>query len=135
MPSFGSKPTTPVNSGSALFILSDDKAKQKASWEFVKFATSERGYTIITTKMGYLPLRPAIVDDAKYLKDWVTQNPLVKPNLEQLTRLHPWVAYPGAKFSQVESTFLDAVQKSLQTTGDITPIMQDAQKRAQTLIQ
>lgn len=135
MPSFGSKPTTPVNSGSALFILSDDKAKQKAAWEFVKFATSERGYTIITTKMGYLPLRPAIVEDAKYLKDWVVQNPLVKPNLEQLTRLQPWVAYPGAKFSQVESTFLDAVQKSLQTTGDITPIMQDAQKRAQTLIQ
>ncbi|GAA3413746.1 ABC transporter substrate-binding protein [Paenibacillus hodogayensis] len=135
MPSFGSKPTTPVNSGSALFILSDDQAKQKAAWEFVKFVTSERGYTIITTKMGYLPLRPAIVDDPQYLKDWVAQNPLVKPNLEQLTRLQPWVSYPGSKFSQVESTFLDAVQKSLQTTGDITSIMQDAQKRAQTLIQ
>ncbi|MBO9605967.1 MAG: ABC transporter substrate-binding protein [Paenibacillaceae bacterium] len=135
MPSYGSKPTTPVNSGSALFILSDDKAKQKAAWEFLKFVTSEQGYTIITSKMGYLPLRPAIVDDPKYLKDWVAQNPLVKPNLEQLTRLTPWVSYPGSKWNQVETTLLDAVQKSIQSTGDIAPILQDAQKRAQTLIQ
>jgi len=27
------------------------------------------------------------------------------------------------------------VQKSIQSTGDIAPILQDAQKRAQTLIQ
>lgn len=135
MPSFGSKPTTPVNSGSALFILSEDKAKQKAAWEFLKFVTSERGYTIITSKMGYLPLRPAIVDDPNYLKDWVAQNPLVKPNLEQLTRLQPWISYPGAKWSQIETTLLEAVQKSLQSAGDITPIMQDAQKRAQSLMQ
>jgi multiple sugar transport system substrate-binding protein len=134
MPSFADKPTTPVNSGSALFILSDDKAKQKAAWEFLKFVTSERGYTIITSKIGYLPLRPAIVDDPKYLKDWVAANPLVKPNLEQLKRLQPWVSYPGSKWSQIETILLEGVQKSIQSSGDITPIMQDAQKRAQSLM-
>lgn len=134
MPSYGNKPTTPVNSGSALFILSDDKAKQKAAWEFLKFVTSDRGYTIITSKMGYLPLRPAIVDDPKYLKDWVAANPLVAPNLEQLKSLQPWVSYPGSKWSQIETILLDTIQKSIQSSGDITPIMQDAQKRAQSLM-
>jgi multiple sugar transport system substrate-binding protein len=134
MPSFGSKPTTPVNSGSALFVLSDDKAKQQAAWEFLKFVTSERGYTIITSKIGYLPLRPAIVEDPKYLKDWVAANPLVKPNLDQLTRLQPWVSYPGSKWSQIETILLEGVQKSIQSSGDTTSIMQDAQKRAQSLM-
>ncbi len=134
MPAFGDKPTTPVNSGSALFILSNDKAKQKAAWEFLKFVTSERGYTIITSKIGYLPLRPAITDDPKYLKDWVDEHPLIKPNLEQLKRLHPWLSYPGPNWLQIETTLLDAVQKSLQSSGDITDIMKDAQKRAQSLM-
>ncbi|MBB6730611.1 ABC transporter substrate-binding protein [Cohnella zeiphila] len=135
MPSFDGKPTTPVNSGSALFILSNDKAKQEAAWKFLNFVTSERGYTIITSKIGYLPLRPAIVDDPQYLKDYVEQNPLIKPNLEQLDRLQPWVSYPGPNWHQIETTLLDAVQKSILSTGDITPIMQDAQKQAQSLVQ
>ncbi|QAY67227.1 ABC transporter substrate-binding protein [Paenibacillus protaetiae] len=134
MPSFDGKPTTPVNSGSALFILSDDKAKQQAAWEFLKFATSERGYTIITSEIGYLPLRPAIVDDPQYLKDWVTANPLVKPNLEQLDSLKPWVSYPGSNWKQIETILNDAVSKAIMSNGDVTSIMQDAQKRAQSLM-
>lgn len=135
MPAFGDKPTTPVNSGSALFILSDDKAKQQAAWEFLKFATSERGYTIITSEIGYLPLRPAIIDDPNYLKDWVEANPLVKPNLEQLDSLKPWVSYPGANWKQIETILNDSVSKAIAGDGDVAAIMQDAQKRAQALIQ
>ncbi|MFF2482712.1 ABC transporter substrate-binding protein [Paenibacillus sp. NPDC058071] len=135
MPAFGDKPTKPVNSGSALFILTDDKAKQKAAWEFLKFATSERGYTIITSEIGYLPLRPAIVDDPNYLKDWVEANPLVKPNLEQLDSLQPWVSYPGPNWKQIETILNDSVSKAILSGEDAAAIMQDAQKRAQALVQ
>jgi multiple sugar transport system substrate-binding protein len=134
MPSFGNKPTTPVNSGSALMILSDDKTKQKAAWEFLKFVTSDRGYTIITSEMGYLPLRPSIIDDPKYLKDWVAKNPLVQPNLDQLTRLQPWSSYPGVNWKQIETILLDSVQKAILSNGNVDQIMQDAQKRAQALM-
>ncbi|MHA6482383.1 ABC transporter substrate-binding protein [Paenibacillus sp. strain BS8-2] len=135
MPSFGDKPTTPINSGSALFVLTDDKAKQQAAWEFLKFVTSERGYTIITSEIGYLPLRPAIVDDPNYLKAWVDENPLIKPNLEQLESLQPWVSYPGANWKQIETILNDAVSKAIVTDSDVASIMQDAQKRAQALVQ
>ncbi|MCJ8013516.1 ABC transporter substrate-binding protein [Paenibacillus sp. KQZ6P-2] len=134
MPSFDGKPTTPVNSGSALFILSNDPAKQQAAWKFLKFVTSERGYTIITSEIGYLPLRPAIVDDPQYLKGWVEKNPLIKPNLEQLDRLTPWVSYPGPNWYQIETILLEAVQKATQSTDDVIAIMQEAQSRAQALV-
>lgn len=134
MPSFGDRATTPVNSGSALFILSDDKEKQQAAWEFLKFATSERGYTIITSEIGYLPLRPAIVDDPAYLKDWVEANPLIKPNLEQLESLKPWVSYPGTNWKQIETILNDAVSEAIISQGDIAPIMRGAEERAQALM-
>lgn len=134
MPSFGAKITTPVNSGSALFVLSEDEAKQQAAWEFLKFVTGERGYTIITSEIGYLPLRPAIVDDPQYLQDWVAEHPLVRPNLEQLERLQPWVSYPGPNWRQIETILLEGVQKAIQGKGDAAAIMQDAQSRAQALM-
>jgi multiple sugar transport system substrate-binding protein len=134
MPSFGNRPTTPVNSGSALFIFSDDPIKQAAAWEFLKFVTSERGYTIITSEIGYLPLRPSIVDDPRYLKDWVAANPLVQPNLEQLTRLTAWESYPGQNWKQIELLFQAALEQAVYGNGSVAEIMADAQRRAQELM-
>lgn len=134
MPAFGELPTTPVNSGSALFILAEDPVKQRAAWEFMKFVTSERGYTIITSQIGYLPLRPAIVEDPEYLQGWAEENPLVFPNLEQLTRLRPWVSYPGPNWRQIETILLEAVQLAISTDGDVAAILQDAAARAQALM-
>ncbi len=69
MPRFGDKPVRPNNSGSALVILSNDPIRQRAAWELMKSLTSKRGYTIITSEIGYLPLRTDIVDDPAYLGD------------------------------------------------------------------
>ncbi|MCZ8515494.1 ABC transporter substrate-binding protein [Paenibacillus filicis] len=134
MPGFGTKPTTPTNSGSALFILSKDAEKQKAAWEFLKFVTSERGYTIITSEIGYLPLRTSILDDPKYLKDWAKDHPLIQPNIRQLERLRPAAAFPGVNFSQISTILINAVQKAVLSKSDVTKVMQDAQNQAQKLM-
>ncbi|RKN65469.1 ABC transporter substrate-binding protein [Paenibacillus ginsengarvi] len=134
MPGFGSKPTTPTNSGSALFILAKDPAKQKAAWEFMKFVTSERGYTIITSEIGYLPLRPSILDDPKYLKDWAKDHQLIQPNIRQLDRLKPAVAFPGPNFSQISTILMNAIQKAVMTKADVAQTMQEAQAQAQKLM-
>jgi multiple sugar transport system substrate-binding protein len=134
MPSFGDKPTHPTNSGSALFILAEDPVKQRASWELMKFLTSKHGYTIITSKIGYLPLRLEIVDDPQYLGPWVQQNPLVRPNLEQLGRLSPWQSYPGANYKQIQKILLNAVSESVYGAKDPGEVMHDAQARATALM-
>jgi multiple sugar transport system substrate-binding protein len=134
MPSFGDKPARPTNSGSALFIHSRDPLKQRAAWELVKFMTSKRGYTVITSKIGYLPLRLDIVDDPQYLGEYVKQNPLIRPNLEQLTRLEPWTAYPGANYRQISRILVAAANDAVFGDGDVGRIMRDAQERAQALM-
>lgn len=134
MPSFGDKPVRPNNSGSALVILAQDPLKQRAAWELMKFLTSEEGYTVITSEIGYLPLRPAIVDDPRYLKDWVAAHPLIQPNLDQLAILEPWESMPGPNYSQIVSLMMDAAEMAVYGGTDVEATLRDAQANAQSLM-
>ncbi|MDL2401877.1 ABC transporter substrate-binding protein [Rhizobium mayense] len=134
MPGFGDKPSTPTNSGSGLVIFSKDPVKQRAAWELMKFLTSKHGYSIITSQIGYLPLRANIVDDPQYLGAWVKAHPMVRPNLAQLDRLQPWVAYPGQNYRQIAKIFLDATEAAVFGDGDVAETMKAAQDLAQGLM-
>lgn len=134
MPGFGSKPAVPTNSGSALFILSNDPAKQRAGWEFIKFMTSDHAYEQISTKIGYLPLRTSLTQPGGSLYDWAQKNPLIAPNLAQLDRLQPWVSYPGNSYVQVDDILGKAIEGVVYYGKDPKSTMQDAQQRAQDLI-
>lgn len=134
MPGFGDKPSTPTNSGSGLVIFSQDPIKQRAAWELMKFLTSKRGYTVITSEIGYLPLRADIVDDPQYLGGWVKEHPMVRPNLAQLERLQPWVAYPGQNYRQIAKILLDATESAVFGKGDVAKTMKAAQDQAQGLM-
>ncbi|MBF9235259.1 ABC transporter substrate-binding protein [Microvirga alba] len=134
MPGFGEKPTRPTNSGSALFVFSKDPAKRRAAYELLKFLTSKQAYTVITTKIGYLPLRLDIVDDPKYLAGWVAENPMIRPNLEQLSRLTPNVAFPGPNYRQVEKMMMDGVREAVFGKGDAAAVLKAAQQDAQRLM-
>ena len=134
MPGFGDKLAVPTNSGSGLVILSHDPLKQRAAWELMKFLTSKRGYTIITSEIGYLPLRTDIVDDPAYLKDWVAAHPLVKPNLDQLERLQPWTPFPGPNYRQILKTMMDAMEQAVFGGSDVEATLKSAQDQAQSLM-
>ncbi|WP_246504745.1 ABC transporter substrate-binding protein [Microvirga antarctica] len=134
MPAFGEKATRPTNSGSALFVLSQDPQKQRASYELLKFLTDRHAYTIITTKIGYLPLRLDIVDDPNYLAGWVAEHPMIRPNLEQLNRLTANVAFPGPNYRQVEKMMMDGVREAIFGKGDAVKTLQTAQTDAQRLM-
>jgi multiple sugar transport system substrate-binding protein len=133
-PSFGTGPAMPTNSGSALFVFSDDPAKQRAAWELIQFMTSDHAYTQISSRIGYLPLRTSLVDDPATLKPWADAHPLIKPNLAQLSRLQPWTAFPGDSYTKIVSLMMDAVQTIVFQGKDPASTLADAQKRAQDLV-
>ncbi|PZP52950.1 MAG: ABC transporter substrate-binding protein [Agrobacterium fabrum] len=134
MPRFGDKPTRPNNSGSALTIHTSDPQKQRAAWELMKFLTGKHGYTVITSEIGYLPLRPAIINDPQYLGQWVKDHPMIQPNLEQLERIEPWVPMPGPNYRQIVKTMLDGVEQAIYGGVDVASTLKDAQTQAQALI-
>jgi multiple sugar transport system substrate-binding protein len=134
MPSFGDRPTVPTNSGASLFVLSNDPAKQRAGWDLITFLTSERAYTVISSKIGYLPLRTGLVDDPAGLRTWAAQNPLITPNIDQLDRMEPWVSMPGVNYLQVRDGMMDAVEKSVYQGADPAPTLAAAQRQGSSLL-
>lgn len=134
MPSFGDKPTAPTNSGSAIFMFSEDPVKQRASWELMKFLTSNEAYTTITSQIGYLPLRPEAIESERYLKGWLEANPKFQANIEQLDRLTPNVAFPGPNYRQVENMMKEAMTEAVFGDGDPYEVLRAAQETAQPLM-
>ncbi|GHE79761.1 ABC transporter substrate-binding protein [Amycolatopsis deserti] len=134
MPSFGGKPTVATNSGASLFVFSQDPAKQRAAWELIRFLTSEEAYTTIASKIGYLPLRTGLLEDPDGLQAWAAKNPLIKPNVEQLAHLEPWVSFPGNSYLQIRDGMMDAVEKAVYQGADPQAALTAARDAAKPLM-
>lgn len=134
MPAFDGQEAVPTNSGSALFVLSDDPAKQRAGWELIKFMTSDRAYELISSQIGYLPLRTGLIEEGGVLYDWAQANPLIQPNIEQLDRMQPWLSYPGNSYSQVDTLLAEAIEEAVFYGKSAADTLPDAAERAQALI-
>ncbi|GAA1811065.1 ABC transporter substrate-binding protein [Nesterenkonia flava] len=134
LPAFGDHEVVPTNSGSALMMFSEDPAKQEAAWELIKFFTSERAYEELTTGIGYLPLRSSMAEEGGTLHEWVQENPLVEPNLQQLESMKPWKAYPGNSYQQVDVLLATAIEEVVFQGADAETELQEAARRSQELI-
>ena len=134
MPTFGDKPATPTNSGSALMIMARDPAKQRAAWKLMEHLTSDYAYTVITSKIGYVPLRPNAIESEDFLAPWLRENPIVQPNIDQLQVLTPWVPLPGPNYRQILATMMNAAEQAVFGEGDPAAVLADAQARAQALV-
>ncbi|MCC6001359.1 MAG: extracellular solute-binding protein [Pararhodobacter sp.] len=135
MPTFGDLPATPTNSGSALVIMTSDPVRQRAAWELMQHLTSDYGYTVITSQIGYVPLRENAVTSEDYLAPFLRANPVVQLNIDQLETLVPWVPLPGPSYRQILTIMMNASEQAVfGTSDDIAPNMADAQRRAQALV-
>ncbi|MBB5158547.1 ABC transporter substrate-binding protein [Saccharopolyspora phatthalungensis] len=134
MPGFDGKPKVTTNSGAALFVFSQSPEKQRASWELIKFLTSEQAYTTIASKIGYLPLRTGLVDDPNGLKPWADKNPYLKPNLTQLASMEPWVSMPGPNYLQIRDGMMQAVESAVFQGADAASTLRAKQAEVSKLL-
>lgn len=128
-PSFGTKAVVPTNSGSALFVMSKAPEKQLAAWEFLRFAASQRGNTIITSVIGYVPQRDDVVDDPNYLKPFLDKDPRMLPTIKQLGNLQAWTSWPGTNAPQAVDVFMQALANVVYAGQDAQSTMDAAAQR------
>jgi len=103
LPSFGDKPKRLPAGGSSLVILSRDRAKAQAAWEFLKFTTTPEAMAI-WVKTGYLnPLKA----------DVPLADPRQKPAMDQLDLAVPWVDWGGPLGLEIEKVVMDYRDKIL----------------------
>jgi multiple sugar transport system substrate-binding protein len=107
MPGFAGKQQHTTFSGAGLIVLAKDAAHRQAAWQFIKFLTSEQGFTIITSKIGYLPLRPDLINDPRYLQPYYAKDSRIGPALAQLNTVTPYTFFNGNQADQAVATLQD----------------------------
>ncbi|MBW0117107.1 extracellular solute-binding protein [Pseudonocardia sp. KRD-169] len=107
-PRFGDGPARPTYSGAGLAVLTDDPREQAAAWEFIRFLTSDRGFTTLAETIGYLPLRPAVAGAA---------DPRLAASLAQLEEVTPYTAFPGENANQAVVALQDEAVEPIVLRG------------------
>ena len=96
--------------GNVAMMLAKDPAKQKAAWEYIKFATGPVGATIMVKGTGYFPANALPAKDAKMLGDFYAQNPNHRVAIGQLPAMTAWYAFPGENGLKITDVIKDHLQ-------------------------
>ncbi|WP_027524462.1 extracellular solute-binding protein [Bradyrhizobium sp. Ec3.3] len=120
--------------GNVAMMFTKDSAKQKAAWEFIKFATGPVGATMMVNATGYMPATsiPAQREDllAKFYRD----NPNHMISIRQQDAITGWYAFPGQNALRITDTINDHLQTVVAKRGDADPTLDEMGKAVQALL-
>lgn len=112
-PQFGDKPTRLPTGGNMLVVMSQDPARQEASWRFIQYLLSAEGVTTWTEGTGYIPSKPALAEDPEYLADFYAANPIQQVATSQVENQIVWTSFPGTNGAAASTELFEAVQATL----------------------
>lgn len=109
--------------GNTGMILTKDAAKQRAAWEYLKFASGPYGSTVMVKATGYMPPNANAAADPAYLKGFYEQNPNHRPALEQLPVITDWFAYPGENGLKITDVIRNHLESVVSGQGEPTAVL------------
>ncbi|MDP1838989.1 MAG: ABC transporter substrate-binding protein [Reyranella sp.] len=95
--------------GNLAIIHTTNPAKQKAAWEFIKFATGPIGTTYQVKMVGYMPTNTKAISDPALLGKFYQEHPLFAESAKLMPYLTGWYAYPGDNGLKI----IDAIKRAL----------------------
>ena len=93
--------------GCFLAITAKGDEQIAAAWEFEKYLCSIESMAAWTVGTGYVPPRKDVADAENGLKQFLAENELMTPAVEQMDSVVPWTAFPGDAGLQAEQMLLD----------------------------
>lgn len=134
VPRFGAKPLATATGGNALIIFANDPAQEKAAWEWTKYVLSLEGATIWTKGTGYLPPRAEAATDARYLKPFFDENPLMQAALQTFPYAKPWVSFPGPRGLEITKILIKAREEILEGKRPAEAVLKETAQQANALL-
>ncbi|KAF0230838.1 MAG: multiple sugar transport system substrate-binding [Beijerinckiaceae bacterium] len=104
--------------GNAVVMLTQDAAKQKAAWEFIKYVTGPEAQKVVVEMTGYLPTNLK-ASGPDFLGPFYEKNPNYKTPILQINRAGPWGAYPGGNTVRIWRAQRDIIGQVMR--GEKTP--------------
>ncbi|QRM32380.1 ABC transporter substrate-binding protein [Microvirga sp. VF16] len=112
--------------GSIAMILAVNKDKQRAAWEYVKFATGPIGQTIMANGTGYAPGNRKATDDPALLGGFYDARPNLATGVKQLPLMTGWYNWAGSnavKIVDVIQNHINDVAAGRKTAAETMPRM------------
>ncbi|WP_279124404.1 ABC transporter substrate-binding protein [Sutterella wadsworthensis] len=104
--------------GNGDMILTKDPIKQRAAWEYLKFACGPEGQKIAVLGSGYMPTNK-LAEKPEYLGDFYKKNPLWYTPIKQIPFAMGWQGYTGNNGFRIWTKQRDII--GLVMRGSITP--------------
>lgn len=103
--------------GNGGVITAQDAERQKAAFEYIKFASSAEGQKLTVLGSGYMPTNQLAMAP-ELLGDFYASNPNWQTSLDQLERAVPWAGYPGTNSVEIWRTQRDIISAVM--AGDMS---------------
>jgi multiple sugar transport system substrate-binding protein len=120
--------------GNVAMLFTKDPAKQKAAWEYIKFATGPIGATMMVQATGYFPSALAAADDPKLLKPYYEKNPNHLVAIRQLPKSTGWYAFPGDNGIKITDVIKDHLQSVVAQKAKPDAVLPQMAKDVQVLL-
>ena len=91
-------------------MFTKDAARQKAAWDFIKFACGPVGATMMVKATGYMPATTIPAQRKDMLADFYAQNPNHQISIRQQDVITGWYAFPGQNALRITDVINDHLQ-------------------------
>jgi len=113
----GPNPRLPAG-GNVAMMFTRDQAKQRAAWEFIKFATGPIGGTMMVNATGYMPASTIPAEREEMLGRFYRENPNHMVTFRQQDVITGWYAFPGQNALRITDTINDHLQSVVAKRGE-----------------
>jgi multiple sugar transport system substrate-binding protein len=120
--------------GNTAMMFAKDPARQKAAWEYIKFATGPVGATMMVKATGYFPSALKVADDPALLKDFYAANPNHLVAMKQLPKATGWYAFPGENGLKITDVIKDHLQSVVAQKAEPMTALATMSKDVQALL-
>lgn len=131
-PTFEGKKRKVPSGGNMLIIMSKDREKQKASWEFIKYLLSDEASEIWTKGTGYLP--PTIQKEGTEIQKFLNENKLMKAAINQMPDVVKWASFSGSNGLKAEQILIDTRDVILSGQKSAKQALKEAQDEITNLM-
>lgn len=120
--------------GNVAMMFAKDPAKQKAAWEFIKFATGPQGATMMVNATGYMPATTIPADREDMLAKFYRDNPNHTVSIRQQDVIIGWYAFPGQNALRITDVINDHLQTVVAKRGEADATNEAMSKAVQNLL-
>ncbi len=134
MPVIDAKKGRLPTGGNAAVMFTTNPTKQKAVYDFIRFASGAYGASVVVPGTGYVPNNDLAPKDAKYLGNFYKENPLFRAGLNQMNVMIPWYSFPGNNGVKVTQTIVDNLAQVVEQKETPEAALKSAAQEVQRLL-